>query len=207
MSRALIYMVGPSGVGKDSLLAWLLQQRHHDLPVPLHIARRSITRPEDGGTEIHEALTQTQFQALEAARGFAMCWHANGLHYGIRHAELAPLNKGHWVLINGSRAFVPRLRQDWPGAAVLHIEAPQEVVRNRLLVRGREVGAELEARIQRSQEISADRSPGDMVLVNAGSLEASGFELLDLLEHQMKAGDQTNTPTLGHLMPPGEGII
>jgi ribose 1,5-bisphosphokinase len=202
MSRALIYMVGPSGVGKDSLLAWLSQQRHHDLPSPLHIARRSITRAEDDGTEIHEPLTEVQFAALEAAGAFAMCWHANGLHYGIRHTELVPLTKGHWVLVNGSRAFVPTLRQDWPGASVLHIEAPQDVVRNRLVVRGREEGAELEARIRRSQEMSADRSPSDMVLVNDGSLEASGFELLALLEHQMKADAKLNASTSGHSRQP-----
>ena len=64
MSHALTYVVGPSGVGKDSLLAWLLQRPHCDLPVPIHIARRSITRPEDGGTENHEPLTEKQFVNL-----------------------------------------------------------------------------------------------------------------------------------------------
>jgi ribose 1,5-bisphosphokinase PhnN len=54
-------------------------------------------------------------------------------------------------------------------------------VRQRLLARGREAGADLESRIQRSQDINAARVPGDMELVNAGSLEASGRELLALL--------------------------
>ena len=197
MSHALTYVVGPSGVGKDSLLAWLLQRPHCDLPVPLHIARRSITRPEDGGTENHEPLTEKQFVDLETAGAFAMCWHANGLHYGIRHTELAPMTKGYWVLVNGSRAYVPTLRRDWPGASVLHIQAPQDVVRNRLLARGREKGADLEARIRRSQELSATRSPGDMELVNAGSLELSGYELLALMEHQMKAATQAGARVTG----------
>lgn len=187
MSHGLIYMVGPSGVGKDSLLAWVSQHPHTDFPVPLHIARRSITRPEDGGTEVHEALTEQAFSDLEAAGCFAMCWEANGLRYGIRHAELAPLEHGHWVLVNGSRAYVARLRQGWPGASVLHIQAPPDVVRQRLLARGRETGAELEARILRSQDLSAARLTGDMELVNAGSLEASGRELLALLAERPQA--------------------
>ena len=194
MSHALIYMVGPSGVGKDSLLAWLLQRPHCDLPVALHIARRSITRPEDGDTETHEPLTEKQFANLESAGAFVMCWHANGLHYGIRHTELALMAKGYWVLVNGSRAYVPTLRQDWPGASVLHIQAPQDVVRNRLLARGREQGEDLEARIRRSQEFGATRSPGDLELVNAGSLEVSGYELLALLERQMKAATKGGHP-------------
>ena len=188
MSRSLIYMVGPSGVGKDSLLAWLSRHPRDGLPVPLHIARRSITRPEDGGTELHEALTEQAFAYLEAAGGFAMHWAANGLRYGIRHTELAALKHGDWVLVNGSRAYVPELRINWPGASVLHIHAPADVVRRRLLARGREAGAELEARILRSQDLRVERSPGDMELVNAGSLDASGQELLALLAARPQAG-------------------
>lgn len=181
MSHGLIYMVGPSGVGKDSLLAWLAQHPRTNLPVPLHIARRSITRPQDGGTEAHEPLTEQAFSKLAAGGGFAMRWEANGLLYGIRHAELAALENGHWVLVNGSRAYVPHVRRDWPGASVLHIQAPADVVRERLLARGRETGADLEARILRSQDMRAAHLSGDMELVNAGSLDASGRELLALL--------------------------
>jgi ribose 1,5-bisphosphokinase len=194
MSKGLIYMVGPSGVGKDSLLAWLAQHPHTELPVPLHIARRSITRPEDGGTEVHEALTEEAFSELEATGGFAMHWAANGLRYGIRHAELSTLEHGHWVLVNGSRAYVPHVRRQWPGASVLHIQAPADVVRQRLLARGREVGADLESRIQRSQDLNAARLAGDMELVNAGSLEASGRELLALLAALPPSQDAVTHP-------------
>ena len=194
MSQGLIYMVGPSGVGKDSLLAWLAQHPHTDLPVPLHIARRSITRPEDGGTEAHEPLSEQAFSDLEATGGFAMHWAANGLRYGIRHAELAALEHGHWVLVNGSRAYVVHLRRDWPGASVLQIQAPAYVVRQRLMARGRETGADLEARIQRSQELNVARLPGDMELVNAGSLEASGRELLALLAARPPSRDARARP-------------
>ena len=188
MSRGLIYMVGPSGVGKDSLLAWLAQRPHMDFPIPLHIARRSITRPEDGGTEVHEAVSEQAFSDLEAMGGFAMHWAANDLRYGIRHAELAALEHGHRVLVNGSRAYVPQLRLNWPGASVLHIQAPADVVRQRLLARGREAGAELEARILRSQDLTVERSSGDMELMNADSLDASGQQLLALLAALPQAG-------------------
>ena len=187
MSRGLIYMVGPSGVGKDSLLAWLAQRPHMDFLTPLHIARRSITRQEDGGTEHHEAVSEQAFSDLEATGEFAMHWAANGLRYGIRHAELAALERGHQVLVNGSRAYVPQLRLDWPGASVLHIHAPADVVRQRLLARGRETGAELEARILRSQDMSVERLSGDMELINSDSLDGSGQKLLALLAARSRA--------------------
>jgi len=117
-----------------------------------------------------------------------MRWEANGLRYGIRHAELAPLEHGHWILVNGSRAYVPEVRRTWPGASVLHIKAPADVVRERLLARGRERGAELEARIRRSQDLSAERLPGDMELVNGSGLDTSGRELLALLGARSPSG-------------------
>ena len=187
MSHGLLYVVGPSGVGKDSLLAWLAQHAHSDLPSPLHIARRSITRPEDGGTELHEAVSEQAFSDLEASGSFAMHWAANGLHYGIRHAELKALEHGHWVLVNGSRAYVPQLRLRWPCASVLHIQAPADVVRQRLLARGRETGAELEARILRSQDLSVERLSGDMELINSDSLDAVGQTLLAMLAARSRA--------------------
>lgn len=181
MSHGLIYMVGPSGVGKDSLLAWLKQRRAQDFVVPLHIARRCITRVADGGTEQHEALTEQAFTELKAAGDFAMDWEGNGLRYGIRRSELAALEDGHWVVVNGSRAYVPEVRRAWPGASVLHVQAPAAVIRERLQARGREMGDALEARIQRSQVLGGARLAGDMELLNAGSLDASGRELLALL--------------------------
>jgi len=71
---------------------------------------------------------------------------------------------------------------------VLHIQAPANVVRERLLARGRETGADLEARILRSQDLTVERSPGDMELMNADSLDASGQQLLALLAALPQAG-------------------
>jgi ribose 1,5-bisphosphokinase PhnN len=61
-------------------------------------------------------------------------------------------------------------------------------VRERLLARGRETGAELEARIRRSQDLSAARLPGDMELINGSGLDTSGRELLALLAGRSLAG-------------------
>lgn len=53
----LIWLMGPSGSGKDSLLAELRQQEHEQLL----IAHRYITRAANAGNENHIALSEQEF--------------------------------------------------------------------------------------------------------------------------------------------------
>lgn len=57
MPGKLIWLVGPSGSGKDSLLAALRQREHPQLLV----AHRYITRPFNAGSENHIALSEHEF--------------------------------------------------------------------------------------------------------------------------------------------------
>ena len=95
----LIYCMGPSGAGKDSLLNWL--RTHLPTPCPVHWAQRTISRAATSAGEVHESVSPQTFFALCSDHAFALHWQANGLGYGVRHAQLAPLAQGHWVLLNG----------------------------------------------------------------------------------------------------------
>ena len=53
----LIWLMGPSGSGKDSLLSALRQREHPQLLV----AHRYITRAANAGSENHIALNETNF--------------------------------------------------------------------------------------------------------------------------------------------------
>ncbi|MGP1684102.1 MAG: phosphonate metabolism protein/1,5-bisphosphokinase (PRPP-forming) PhnN, partial [Giesbergeria sp.] len=126
MSRRLVYVVGPSGAGKDCVLGWV---RHHLTAVPsIHWARRTITRAARPNDEVHEAVDERQFLALREQGAFALNWQANGLHYGIRHCETAPLDGGHWVLVNGSRGHLGAARSRFPGVAVVHVSASPDIL-------------------------------------------------------------------------------
>ncbi|MEA2777827.1 MAG: thymidine phosphorylase, partial [Acetobacteraceae bacterium] len=73
----LILVVGPSGAGKDTVLALA---RAALLADPrFRFVRRVITRPADAGGEDHEAVSDFEF----GQRSFALRWQAHGLHYGI----------------------------------------------------------------------------------------------------------------------------
>lgn len=175
-SARLIVVVGPSGAGKDSLLAhWRASLPPAQRP---HLARRSITRPAEARGEAHEPLSAEAFAAQARAGAFAFRWQAHGLHYGIRHAELAPLAQGRWVLMNGSRAHLPLLRLAAPWARVLQVEAPAALRAARLQARGREPAPAHAARLQRALDAQppAGLAP-DLLIVNDRSLAEAAAPL------------------------------
>lgn len=177
MNARLVYMVGPSGAGKDSLLHWLL--RHPPRDETLHLARRTVTRSATGEGETDEAVDQNTFERLVLDRRFALHWAANGCRYGIRAEQLAPLKAGAWVLVSGSRGHLPQARQAWPGLTVVHVDASPEVLAARLRARGRETEAEVQARLRRAL---AFEPPADALCVaNDHDLDSAGHRLRDRL--------------------------
>ena len=69
-------IVGPSGAGKDTLLAGVLRARPD-----LRLVRRVITRPEAAGGEAFEGVTDTEFTQRRDRGDFALHWAAHGLRY------------------------------------------------------------------------------------------------------------------------------
>ncbi len=180
---SLIYIVGPSGAGKDSLLNGLRQEiTGMPKPPPLYFAQRTITRSHHQSNEDHEAVDASSFESLLHSNAFALNWFANGLHYGVRHKEMAPMSEGTWVMVNGSRAYLEEAKLRFPGLTVLHITAPIEVLRARLLSRGRESEQAIEARLSRAQ--SFVQEPQDLCVSNGGSLADSQAMLKNLLQQR-----------------------
>lgn len=183
MSSQLVYVVGPSGAGKDSVLACLREQWPAALPT--YWARRTITRAASATGEQHEPVDETTFHQLLGQQAFAMHWHANGLAYGLRKQELAPLACAHTVFVNGSRAYLPELLRTWPQATVVHIGASPAVLEKRLLARGRETPEAVAARLQRAVEQALPE--GGIRIQNDGRLEDAAQELLQQLRARVAA--------------------
>lgn len=181
----LVYVVGPSGAGKDSILSWL-EARGVGLgagAVRMVRARRTITRPHVPGAEAHEAVTAEQFEHLVRTGVLAMHWMANGCRYGIRASELAALETGAVVCVNGSRAYLQQAQALFPGMAVLAVQAPEDVLRQRLLARGRETAAGVNARLARNASLPALQHPRLAVVCNNASLDEAGHAALSALQH------------------------
>ena len=149
----LVPVVGPSGAGKDTLLAAARARLAGD--ARFVFARRCITRPAEAGGEDHVAMSVPEFERLRDAGGFAFWWAAHGLLYGVPREVEAALTARRVVVANLSRTVLPEAAARWPTRALL-ITAPAEVLATRLAARGREDAADIAARLARE----ADLPPG-----------------------------------------------
>ena len=142
MSAKIVAVVGPSGAGKDTLMAAACAARPD-----LRAARRVITRPPDSGGEVFDGVTEEVFRQRQAAGDFALSWTAHGLSYGIPWQELEGSGT---VLFNASRAVLTEAQARFPRLRVLLVTAPPEVLAARLARRGRETAADQAGRIARA---------------------------------------------------------
>lgn len=175
MMGKLLWLMGPSGSGKDSLLEVLRQQEHSDLLV----AHRYITRPASAGCENHIALSEQEFFTRAGRNLLALSWHANGLYYGVGVEIDLWLHAGFDVVVNGSRAHLAQAKARYASALLpVCLQVSPDILRERLQARGREKGVEIAARLERA----ARYTPADChTLNNDGSLLQSVDQLLTLM--------------------------
>jgi ribose 1,5-bisphosphokinase len=169
----LVCIVGASGSGKDALIGWVRERR----PPGVAFARRSITRAAQAGGEPHRPLAHGEFDGLLARGEFSMHWQANGHRYAIGREIDDWLAQGLTVVVNGSREHLPKAAAAYPQLEVVHVTAPEDVLRARLASRAREDAAAMKARLARRLEVAAPA----LEIGNAGALDAAGERLLRFL--------------------------
>lgn len=129
----LIFLMGPSGSGKDSLIE---AARQRLIAHGIEIARRVITRSAEAKGEDALGVSVERFETMREAGAFALDWQANGLSYGIPVQLDAWLAAGRSVLVNGSRAYLTNARQRYPDLVAVGLTVSQQALRQRLLARG-----------------------------------------------------------------------
>jgi len=145
MSGRLIAVVGPSGVGKDSLMTALFQSRPE-----FKCVRRVITRDADLGGEDYIAVDPAQFAEMQDAGAFCLSWEAHGLSYGIPMETLKDVEAGADRLCNLSRKVLGVADKVFPQLVVLNVTARPSTLARRLAGRGRETKEEIAARLSRT---------------------------------------------------------
>jgi ribose 1,5-bisphosphokinase len=171
MTGHLMLVVGPSGSGKDTLLAAAALSLRND--PRFRFVRRVITRAP--GIEGNEAIGEAAFAAREAAGDFALSWGAHGLRYGIPADIVSDLRAGSIVVANVSRAVVTEAAERFP-VTILMITAPDTLRAERLARRGREGTAAVLERLARIVPPVAAHINMRMI-VNDGTIE-EGAEAL-----------------------------
>lgn len=140
----LIGVVGPSGVGKDTVMQALSRSRP-----TLGLVRRAITRSGRAIGEDCEVVSEAEFDARCARGDYALHWRAHGLRYGVPRDVETQLAAGKDLLVNLSRSVLLEAQERFPGFMTLVLTASEDVLRARLLQRGRESLSEIDGRLER----------------------------------------------------------
>lgn len=174
MSGFWVFVCGPSGAGKDSVITWasaaLAGHRR------ICFARRLVTRGAPSAWD--EPVDREQLQALASAGQLAWQWQAHGLAYGIHARHAAAVAGGRIVVVNGSREHAGTLAAG-PGIRRVLVDAPADVLRVRLEARGREDSAAVARRISRNAGCAGPAA--DLVIRNDGALADAGAMLRNYL--------------------------
>ncbi|MBT9268490.1 phosphonate metabolism protein/1,5-bisphosphokinase (PRPP-forming) PhnN [Pseudomonas sp. MG-9] len=180
MDGRLIYLMGPSGSGKDSLIE---AAREPLRALNCEIIRRVITRSAESVGEDAIGVTLEEFDRRQRAGDFALAWQANGLAYGIPSEIDERLSAGRHVLVNGSRANLRQAQERYPTLLPFLLTVKDEVLRERLLGRGRETPEQIDARLARNA-LFRDRRSSDLpvyLIDNSGALQDAVNQLLALI--------------------------
>ena len=176
----LLFLVGNSGSGKDSLLKEALGGWPADV-APIKIPRRYITRPPHE-TEPFHPVTPEEFKKLDEEGKFCLTWHVYGLDYGVPAEIIEWLNNGDIVVVNVSRAIIEDAIKKFPDLKVMFVKVPFEVTMARMKSRGRESEEDpvVKQRVERARN-NQDLPIASFVVENVGPLEEGGGKLRDYL--------------------------
>ncbi len=169
----LVLVVGPSGAGKDTLIA-LAREALAGRPGYV-FPRRLVTRPPSPH-EDNDPVSEAEFAAGEAAGGFTLSWRAHGLGYALPACLAQDLDRGEVAVCNVSRGVVAVARARFPRVAVVAVTAPPAVLAARLARRARPEDGDLGARLARAVDVEAD-----LVIENVGPPEHGGHALAAFL--------------------------
>ena len=173
----LVSIVGPSGAGKDTLIAGACEALGGD--TQFVFPRRVVTRPSTA-FEDHDSLDDDGFERASADGAFAFAWGAHGLKYGIPISIADDIRSGRTVVCNVSRTVIKALYARYEHPTVVLVTAPTDVISMRLAARGRASDADLAGRINRTQALSG-LFRADFTISNDGPPEAGIQRLVQII--------------------------
>jgi ribose 1,5-bisphosphokinase len=186
MGGRLVYVMGPSGAGKDTLLRSVRGELDRSPEQAVVFVRRYITRPVDPGGEEHHPLNREEFLRRQEAGFFVLFWERHGLLYGIGRELDEILSSGTTAVVSGSRVYLPEASRRYPGLLPVLITAREELLRERLKRRERENAASIVERLS-SAGMKMDGIPGLVTIDNSAGIEKARGRFMEVLR---RAGER-----------------
>ncbi len=142
MDTKIILIVGPSGVGKDTLIKETKKYLSE-----VNFVNRYITRKPDLN-ESNYYLDSYAFELLKHNSFFISTWQAHNYYYGIAKNSIeSGLN-----IISISRSKIKDFENIYDKVYTININVPKEILKKRLLLRARESEEEIDLRLKRIYE-------------------------------------------------------
>ena len=170
----LIVVVGPSGAGKDTLIACARVRLAGDpmIVFPLRVITRAASAAED-----HRTISDEDFASAAEQGDFAFWWEAHGLRYALPAGIDDDVRADRTVVCNVSRGMVASLRRRYAHLGVVLVTAPAEVLTTRLAARSRASDGDIARRIGRTAPPDGEISP-DHVIENIGDIACGTASLV-----------------------------
>jgi guanylate kinase len=182
MNPLLVVISGPSGAGKDAVIA-----RVRGALPSAHFAVTATTRPprpgEREGVEYH-FVSDGEYDRLLAEDGFLEHADVYSHRYGVPKAGVRDaLSRGQDVIVRVDVQGAATIKRLVPGAVLVFL-APgsSEELEERLRARATDEGTELRVRMDTAAREMALRATFDYVVTNAdGRLEDAVSQVLDVI--------------------------
>ena len=181
MSKGMLYIIsGPSGTGKGTICAEIIERRN------IHLSVSTTSRNQRAG-EIegvtYNYTTPEKFRAM-ADNGELLEWAVyNGNYYGTPKAQIEQmLEDGKDVLLEIEPQGALKVKSILPETVLIFIVPPSmEILRERLLTRGRETEDEINDRIS-SAKWEFMQAPQYNHIVENDSLEECVCEVMNIMD-------------------------
>jgi ribose 1,5-bisphosphokinase len=178
-----VAVVGPSGVGKDTVINHARKQLAGEAAVLF--VRRIITRANEGAGEDHDTLTKEEFDRRKRRGAFSLAWEAHGLRYGLPAATDEAIRRGKVAVANLSRGAIASLRKRYANVKVVQVTASPGILAARLAARGRESEDEIRDRIARNADFGL-AIPDAVTIANEGRADDAGELLVALIRQSIR---------------------
>jgi guanylate kinase len=178
----LTVLSGPSGVGKDAVLA-AVRRRHPEVWVSTSVTTRPPRPTETDGVEYHFVGRDRMAELIESGELLEHAEYAGNLYGTPRLPVLERLTEGRPAFLVIELQGMRQVRKLMPDAQFVFLAPPSfEELERRLVGRGTEPAEVVRQRLDQARIEMASESEFDVTLVNA-EVERAADELVTLIAH------------------------